>query len=326
MLVANHFEFRYITDYNGKFNGVNHMDIYAELGNLLNEANDDKTCLDEIIAELEGQTPTSVDEATTPKPTFDAASKLWTLTQNTTNGEGIYEGEYGLPSASACSVIKEIVVVAHQSPASGSPAKLRPFYQTPDPEPDYVDQPSLVALKHQRYKNFIVRSAVPFEVKLRTAVCTGEWCCFFDFTQADGGWMSQPQYVPWARAVGSWVAGQGWTATHNGSNGYYDVAVRIHKTFSPTFVTEATMIFDDLPGSGTLYKNGMDETGAGIFLQGTGETGTNVAYTVAFNRVVSSLSAWVTVTGGVGTITGSGRLISITLHGTGLNPFGASSC
>lgn len=138
--------------------------------------------------------------------------------------------------------------------------------------------------------------------------------------------MSQPQYVPWARAVGSWVAGQGWTATHNGSNGYYDVAVRIHKTFSPTFVTEATMIFDDLPGSGTLYKNGMDETGAGIFLQGTGETGTNVAYTVAFNRVVSSLSAWVTVTGGVGTITGSGRLISITLHGTGLNPFGASSC
>ncbi len=89
------------------------MDMNAALEALLLEANEDKTTLDTIIAELAGQTVSPV--GMTETASYSVATGLWTLTQATPNAQGVYEGEYGLPSATACSVIKEITVVSHHA-------------------------------------------------------------------------------------------------------------------------------------------------------------------------------------------------------------------
>lgn len=155
----------------------------------------------------------------------------------------------------------------------------------------------------------------------------GTWTETFDFTVNNGGFSVSVG----GGSAGTYTAGVGWVAVDGGvdGGGIYRRNVDIQRTISATTITEYSMTYDLTKGS---YSSGAAEAAlladSGAFprqslLHGSASSGTNLTYTYTGSisgitvlqfRVTSSFQ-------GSATYSGSGLIKSVSISGTGTNPF-----
>jgi hypothetical protein len=145
------------------------MDVNAILDSLISSANADQTTLNDLIAFLQGQTLVSGSPNQSP-PEVDE-NGVWTLQQLTANAGVDFEGVYQLPAPDACGKLEIVSIDTHQNPASAAPARLKGCVTESEPNPVFVDQPSVSALDGQCMNAFSIRSSVPFDVQMRVVEC-----------------------------------------------------------------------------------------------------------------------------------------------------------
>jgi hypothetical protein len=112
--------------------------------------------------------PTTSVSYPLPTITFDEANDVWTLAQNTADpADGLYKGEVSLALETACANLEIVSITSHQNPASGAPASWRDC----NPSDVFVDESSVSALNGKQLNAFKIRSATPFEVKVKIGWC-----------------------------------------------------------------------------------------------------------------------------------------------------------
>lgn len=155
----------------------------------------------------------------------------------------------------------------------------------------------------------------------------GTWCYTFDFTESDGGWT--PRTDGFTSAAATYSAGVGWIGTQTvGSvfgNGFSLCSIfkDIGSTANLTsIVTDAVVV----PGTGY----GVDSPGQYIMnaaAYGSYDSGTHkISWTgdINTNQVLIDSNAGFTADGSPPG--GSVTITRVTLHGTGVNPFGLDNC
>lgn len=164
----------------------------------------------------------------------------------------------------------------------------------------------------------------------------GTWCYKFDFAIDDGEW------IPLTAATGVWGvydSGDGWRHgdaqqfTGSPYNGSRDCA--ISRTFTSAFITEVEIYLNYTRGSFTsggaaayvLQLNDVTKelVTFGNIVSGNGQTRLYTQPAALANKVYieyrSSLDTTLPIT-----YSGDVLIMSVTLRGTGTNPFGANNC
>jgi len=145
------------------------------------------------------------------------------------------------------------------------------------------------------------------------SACDCEWCYTFDFTASDGG------FTPLSGAPGAWAAGLGWTGTYGGSPTTSN-SLRIEIGFTSTVITDVSLTYSvagtsDMVGGLRLRASGSTTYSASL----DGNPGT---YTFVHGGLSTSVDhIWLG-----GDSNASQVITSLTVRGTGTNPFGADNC
>ena len=138
-------------------------------------------------------------------------------------------------------------------------------------------------------------------------VACDTWCYTFDFTVSDGG------FTPYSYGASYSAAGWG-TVFDSGLNGHVAFVTR---TFFATTITSATMEYS---------WNGVPPNEGASIAYGDCSYGRDGASPIGIECTSSATSVNIIIgNGGYGS-TVSGQITRLTLHGTGINPFGASNC
>ena len=139
------------------------------LDDLIIRANNVLAVLEDLIEGDAAETPIA---ETGDAPTYDEATGLWTCAQATANANGEYLGIYKLPLATLCSILDSLDIIAFTAPQPpNTPARLLPCGA--DPLTGWTNLPALVDLEGEAFNQFSIRSATPFEVKMRVKRFTG---------------------------------------------------------------------------------------------------------------------------------------------------------
>jgi len=158
---------------------------------------------------------------------------------------------------------------------------------------------------------------------LDTDTCTGcsacSWCYTFDFTVSTQGWNTGPGVNNTTHVPGTgWVGGL--VSSPNNLND-----AEIYRDFSGINVTSVTGVYTKSAGSGASNVNTLrlyHPTATQVAQSTTNTLGTNQSKTVTYSGVVDRIIWDVNSGGSAATV----QLKSITIHGTGTNPFGANNC
>ncbi len=183
---------------------------------------------------------------------------------------------------------------------------------------------------------------VPFEYwqfvgytspEINAAACEdcdcGPWCYTFHFNATDGGFSG----IAGANPDGVYVGGSGWQAEYLASQSIVQMA--IHRTFSASQVTEVTAVFDATAGTNNetnFYRLRINNGGTNLHQWeiNPATTGTGLTLGGAFTEATATEVTFAAVpgnrTGSNNNPGGSFTLKSITMRGTGDNPFGEDNC
>lgn len=160
-------------------------------------------------------------------------------------------------------------------------------------------------------------------LKLGTGTCTGcstcDWCFVFDFTLDTYNFVGGPGVQ-----VTSWALGTGFFGPDKGA-APNRVNPEIFRVFSPSFLmTSATVVFTNTAGGGAGSSASFRGLLAGVTkVNNTANpAGTNITKTITYSGAIDELI----VDTNSGNVASTIQIKSITIHGTGNNPFGASNC
>ena len=142
------------------------------------------------------------------------------------------------------------------------------------------------------------------------------WCYNFDFTQSDGGWVTDSGF-------GTWVPMVGWT----GQMGAGFASLAIIRTFTGVAITEISVTWTASNASGgagrdvslVIVGGGTDVFGLGTGASYPAPTTENFFPTNTYDEIEVRVES--TNPAAPGT-----TIPAIQIHGTGTNPFGASHC
>lgn len=143
--------------------------------------------------------------------------------------------------------------------------------------------------------------------------CDCEWCYTFDFLASNGG------FSVLSGAPGAWASGLGWTGTYGGSPSTSN-SLRIEIGFTSTVITDVSITYSvagtsDMVGGLRLRASGSTTYSASL----NGNPGT---YTFVHGGLSTSVDhIWLG-----GDSDASQAITSLTVRGTGDNPFGADNC
>lgn len=154
--------------------------------------------------------------------------------------------------------------------------------------------------------------------------CSCNWCYTFDFTASDGGWVAR------GGTDAQYLAGQGWsTVAPGGSDSVYCV---IDRTFTLSTLTEISMVLDynkgGLGGSPPVEQVILRNAGSAYTYYSNTSPPDGTPLTVGWtgSQAENDLEANVWTTNDRTHGAGFCIIRSITLHGTGSNPFGSDNC
>ena len=143
------------------------MSVASILDSLINDADEAKITLDNLILELQGEVIESEDPNLYPAPDVDE-NDVWTLIQNNDpDTDGVYVGIYKLPNDQVCAKIRSVTVIQPTSPLPT--ARVLPCGA--DPVTGWVNLTSVNDLVGQEFNKFEIRSSAAFEVQVRLAAC-----------------------------------------------------------------------------------------------------------------------------------------------------------
>lgn len=176
------------------------------------------------------------------------------------------------------------------------------------------------------FRRFEIARLIPNNGYLACTLCEdGAWSHTFDFTQNNGVWV-----VSAVGFGGVYVAGQYWNSQDALiSNGRRRV-VRIMRSFTPTTITGFTVNFNWTKGNGASNVNGLrfflnNGSGGAVYTRNFAQLGANESsYSVDGLSVMTGavlLDHTASLVAPPTAWTGISRVISVTLRGTGLNPF-----
>jgi hypothetical protein len=254
----------------------------------------------------------------------------WTLlgTPTPNTPDGLYEGVYRLLyDYVSCCRLELVQVVTHQTPSGKLPAGILECGM--DPSLPFLEKISLNDLNGQCFNAFMVRSSIPFEIKVRVTDCVpaaSGWCYAYDFTQSDGGWAkitTAGQYTPGT----GWVVGQGIFPNNVLHTGIY-----IEKAMPANVgLTSVTMEYTGGGGSGNWTGVLMPSPAPHDVINRIGgavarnpkthiwEANAGVPYSPPTVRLE--------LTGQEGAHESvSGAITKVIFRGNGANPFGANNC
>ncbi len=179
----------------------------------------------------------------------------------------------------------------------------------------------IVALLGSAGMNAALLTSAALTSPINCDSCDG-WCYTFDFTSSDGG------FSLYGTGQGEYVSGNGWEVRGILLGGINRSIAQITRSFSSTTLTQITMVYDYVAGT---QQSGVEARV--IFVNGTARKteaqprttvyGTSITWT---GTIVGATSIILTVQSAVGAQNGGGRIIAVTLHGTGSNPFGSENC
>lgn len=286
------------------------MTFTSTVDTVISSINADIATLQGLLEQTESETLQSVNLDIFPAPLFDDTTQTWTLSQNTANASGVYEGIYSLAAADGCAILEIVSVDAHSNPASGAPAALIACGAS-----NYTDQVSVNALHSKNLKKLKIRSGSPFQIKVKVAAV---WCCMFDFTTSSNG------FAPWVSGSGSYAPGAGWNSANYTYNGTRYTSVSIGKTLPEITVVEVEMEYSINPGNqnyaGILPRNNGNYGSSGE----TSNASSASVITWTGSQVIDEMRLDVSVN--AGGWAGSSRITKLVLRGLGTNPFNNNAC
>jgi hypothetical protein len=142
------------------------------------------------------------------------------------------------------------------------------------------------------------------------------WCHTFDFTASDGGWIVRQNYK-----YGTWVSGQGWTMQYVSGSSY---AVGIERTFTATYIASIEVVWHFVNPDGANYYG---ITTTPTHAQSAVNPSSSSTVTETFNVASASITKILiadsdnSAHGTPGT-----HIASVTIRGTGTDPFGTPNC
>lgn len=141
--------------------------------------------------------------------------------------------------------------------------------------------------------------------------CPGPWCYTFDFTLTDGGWVSFAQ----CGDVTNWLTGVGWKGGCN-SCAYFDTSIEI--TFTGTLTD---ISFNSYLDAGSIDPDtAIIRNGTSLLSEG-GSVGVSTHHISGLWTGSNHLQLFANCQ--CSTFT---EILSVTLKGTGVNPFGDDNC
>lgn len=166
--------------------------------------------------------------------------------------------------------------------------------------------------------------------------CSTDWCYVFDFTSTDGDFMRDTSL---GDNNGTWTGGQGWNTTdflNVVTNP--DTAVRlvfIQRSFPSATVTKVILTYNFT--GGTYDSNALraliiflNDVDRGNITRAVITNGTNLTFTIEGEWTgIEGIDIYIRSsrdTTSPYTYSGSGRIVSVQLEGTGYNPFGTDNC
>lgn len=162
------------------------------------------------------------------------------------------------------------------------------------------------------------------EIQLDVTICNySQWCYTFDFRAASGGWVATKDSNNEGGA--NWVDGQGWQSVWN--VGRHTQHINLKRDFDDSYLTRIEAEYDLIIDSAT-YKyhavsialNGVQQYGAAIpAANGNNLYDHTFSPQIGADNIVFEMRQYADSTDW-------SYLRSVTLHGTGVNPFGTSNC
>ena len=301
------------------------MTTFDDLQTLIAEANTSVTALNGILNQLQTELPNqSLLPGGTPEVTQEAVDYekaidgtiTFILKQTTPNTEDSkYKGVYRLPLAATNSRLKAVTLVSPIDPDDIT-AQLRDPVSETNPNPDFGTAQPITALEDQCFNAITLLSVGAFELRLELEDSCGEWCCEFDFTASDGGWV---EFIIGASGA-NYTSDVGWTQKTDGTiTGAYIQ----YPLSAATVFTSIEMTYDEEEVAGRVVLYGQLSGSYNILLNDPASGGTHI--------VSWSGSATLDNVGlqSGNTNTGEGGLSTIShakFRGTGENPFGTDNC
>jgi hypothetical protein len=166
--------------------------------------------------------------------------------------------------------------------------------------------------------------------------CSTDWCYLFPFTDDEFEWTRDTSA---GDNNGDWVSGQGWnTSDFLNVSTTPDTAIRlafIKRNHASTTITKVILTYNYTGGTYDstalraliIFLNGVDR---GSITRAAIVNGTNLTYTIegewsGIEQIAIYLRSSRDTTVPY-TYSGSGRIISVQMEGTGTNPFGTDNC
>lgn len=157
-------------------------------------------------------------------------------------------------------------------------------------------------------------------LKLDTDDCSGcgcTWCYTFDFTAAQGGWVSFSSGGTGC-IYGAWVPGLGWQSIYNCDSGSHNTEIRIFINAPGASVTGCTIVYDAAIAPTEIAAVNFQYDGAGT--SGTDQV------KIFSGAITAVADQWRVDLYHGGGSNASFVLKSVTFEGTGSNPFGVDNC
>lgn len=162
----------------------------------------------------------------------------------------------------------------------------------------------------------LLSQAITGESGLPATDCTCAWCYTWDFAAVKGSWVAR-EGSGIDRAV--WVSGIGWKSNQSNSNSRDEIIIQ-YDTGTAFSLTKATLTFTNFAGENpvsnlrdTATVRNSETVTATVIHQPASEMEITTGLIVLSNYVNNG-ALWDAV------------LTSVTLEGTGVNPFGSSNC
>jgi len=150
--------------------------------------------------------------------------------------------------------------------------------------------------------------------------CPNYWCYTFNFALSDGGWAQDPNQVG---GCGTYSAGVGWISTFNVGNNITGVYISVQ--FASTLITsiESTWSYSSPVTSSRIETAAT--AGSGVYTTRANVSGTALAASWTGSATVQEIGLSVgNSTDGSGS--GSATILTCTVRGEGVNPFGEDNC
>lgn len=195
-------------------------------------------------------------------------------------------------------------------------------YTTPDVIADWVSLQSWGA-NIEPFADAIIRAIPPQQIKVQAKIgmqdttrscsdCPGYWCYVFDFAQGPQGWTAD---IPGSEGYGA-HDGVSWISVRTGQNQNGPIhRLYIRRSFVLTTVFSISIDFD---GGNGIYNRGMNFYPGGQVYQWT-SSGDH--YQTGIEAGGDSNEVWIYIVDNA-----EFRIRSITMSGTGINPFGENNC